>query len=80
MNCTKLTVVSLLGSALFLSAMTSVQAASECKGLEQNICGDSSQCRWIVAYKRSDGRDVRGYCRTMPAVDDKQKVSQAKTS
>lgn len=78
MNHAKLTVVSLLGSAFFLAVLTPAQAVSDCKGLEHAACADTSQCRWIVPYKRSDGREVRGYCRTLPAAGDSQTVSQAK--
>lgn len=38
--------------------------ASACKGLEQKACGAKSDCSWIAATKRKDGKAVKAYCRT----------------
>lgn len=80
MKYAKLIVNTLVGAGISLSLVLPAQAASVCKGLEQNLCGENSQCRWIVGYKRSDGRDVRGYCRVMPATKSVQKESNTKSS
>ena len=42
-------------------------AASVCKGLEQKACATKSECGWIAATKRKDGKQVKAYCRTKPA-------------
>ncbi len=49
--------------------------ASACKGLEQKACGAKSDCSWIAATKRKDGKDVKAYCRTKP----KQSADKSKT-
>jgi len=41
--------------------------ASVCKGLEQKACSAKSECGWIAATKRKDGKQVKAYCRTKPA-------------
>lgn len=64
----KSTMPAILFSTVLLFAGTAVQAESPvCKGMEQASCTASESCRWINAYKRSDGREVSGYCRKLPA-------------
>jgi hypothetical protein len=41
--------------------------ASVCKGLEQKACSAKTECGWIAATKRKDGKQVKAYCRTKPA-------------
>ena len=38
-------------------------AASACKGIEKDACAAKDECLWVDGYKRSDGREVSGYCR-----------------
>lgn len=38
-----------------------------CKGLEQKACSAKSECGWIAATKRKDGKQVKAYCRTKSA-------------
>ena len=57
---------SLLGaccSMALLLAPVSAMAASQCKGLAQQQCAGVASCLWVDGYKRSDGREVSGYCR-----------------
>jgi hypothetical protein len=56
-----------LGLATSLAHAESKSAtASPCKGLEQKACGGKSECSWIAATKRKDGRQVKAYCRHKP--------------
>ncbi len=50
-------------SASFTS-LSSVQAASACKGLKQSVCETEQNCGWVNSYTRKDGREVRAFCRT----------------
>ena len=36
---------------------------SVCKGLEEKPCRSNTECIWIAATKRQDGKDVKAYCR-----------------
>lgn len=36
---------------------------SVCKGLEEKPCRSNTECTWIAATKRQDGKDVKAYCR-----------------
>lgn len=40
--------------------------ANSCKTLDQSACSSDSACSWVGGYKRSDGRDVKAYCRNKP--------------
>jgi hypothetical protein len=42
-------------------------AASPCQGIEQAACAAKTECTWIAATKRKDGKDVKAYCRAKPA-------------
>jgi hypothetical protein len=43
------------------------KAASACQGLDQKGCGaKATECRWIAAVKRKDGKEVAAYCRSLP--------------
>ena len=58
----------LASSALALSlALPGVQVhaatASPCKVLEQKACAGKTECSWIGATKRKDGKHVKAYCR-----------------
>ena len=77
----KSTTLVLLCSAALLVTTSAVQAESPvCKGMEQASCTASDSCRWVDAYKRSDGREVSGYCRKLPAkaVKDVSGTTEAK--
>lgn len=40
-------------------------AANSCKGLvESNCTQQENTCYWVNSYKRTDGIEVRGHCRT----------------
>jgi len=45
---------------------TSVHAGS-CKNLTENNCNTDTKCTWVEGYQRSDGRNVKAYCRNRPA-------------
>jgi len=49
-------------SMFLLSA--SVQAASQCKGLDVDACQSNASCGWVESYTRKDDRQVRAFCRT----------------
>ncbi|MGV6825653.1 MAG: hypothetical protein ACWA5Q_01640 [bacterium] len=54
-------------AAMALLAAQGVTAEGQsCRGLVENQCANDQQCRWVNAYKRSDGRQVNGYCRSLP--------------
>lgn len=66
-----------LCSALLFYGAHAVQAEPvACKGMEQASCTESGSCRWINSYKRSDGRETKGYCRKLPKKDAKEVSSQ----
>lgn len=44
-----------------------VNAASQCKELSREDCSADPSCAWVDGYVRKDGREVRAYCRTVPA-------------
>ncbi len=52
-----------LGSLLVLPSLA-VQAASECKGLDQTACGVNPGCSWVSGYARKDGKEVAAYCKS----------------
>ncbi len=77
----KTTLSALLCSVALLAGAHAVQAEpSVCKGMEQASCAESGDCRWINSYKRSDGREINGYCRKLPAkkVKDVSSAPEAK--
>lgn len=51
-----------LAAAFALSSM-SIQAASDCKGLEETACTGNPACTWTKGYTRSDGKAVAAYCK-----------------
>ena len=55
-------------SVVFLSMVSvlPVQAESACKGMMKSACAEAPACRWINSYKRGDGVEIQGYCRTLP--------------
>lgn len=67
-------IAALAGAVLALGFATSLAqaqqskgaTASPCKALEQTACAAKSECSWIAATKRKDGRQVKAYCRLKP--------------
>lgn len=57
----------LCSSALLMGAHAAQAEPAACKGMEQANCTESAACRWVNSYKRSDGREISGYCRKLPA-------------
>jgi hypothetical protein len=56
---------------------------SVCKGLEEKSCRSNSECVWIAATKRQDGKEVRAYCRKKAggsAKKTKQTATAAKSA
>jgi hypothetical protein len=53
--------------ALFFGAQGLAEAKSACSPLDQPTCSTDQSCRWIAPYKRTDGKEVKGYCRSAPA-------------
>lgn len=73
--------VSTLSAMLFLSLTSGAGLAEQgniCKGMEQKACTQSTVCRWVKPYKRSDGIKVAGYCRKLPG--QKSQASRDKQS
>ena len=61
---------SMLRPALFATAFPLLAltwqpalAASECKGLAQDVCVTNENCRWMDGYTRKDGIQVSSHCR-----------------
>lgn len=52
---------------------------SVCKGLEERPCRSNTECTWIAATKRQDGKDVKAYCRKK-AGGTAQKTAKAATA
>ena len=57
-------------------------SASSCKALEQEACAAEPSCSWITGYQRSDGREIKSYCRTAPSKRDRlgSSLNQAEQS
>lgn len=57
-----------LGTRLVLVASLigapSAFAASACKGLERSACENKTNCLWVEGYKKQNGSQVSGYCRS----------------
>ena len=59
--------ISFLAVAATLFALgTGNAAASGCRSLDYEACTQSTSCRWIKGYQRSDGKQVSAYCRKLP--------------
>jgi hypothetical protein len=54
----------------------STKTASACQGLEEKACGAKSECSWVHATKRKDGKEVKAYCRTKPKTSGKAPVKK----
>lgn len=49
------------------AAAKKAASSSVCQGLDQNACGTkASDCRWIAAVKRKDGKEQSAHCRGVP--------------
>ncbi len=51
-----------MAAVFALSSMT-IQAASDCKGLEETACAGNPACTWTKGYTRSDGKAIAAYCK-----------------
>jgi len=51
-------------SLVMLLSTAQVNAASQCKGLENSACNQNASCGWVNGYERKDGRKVKSFCRT----------------
>ena len=49
---------------LVLGTQSALGADSPCKGVEKPQCERNDQCTWVDSYKRKDGIQVDGYCRS----------------
>lgn len=45
--------------------LSSVFAASDCKGLEKGQCESKSACTWVNGYTRKDGVKVSSHCKSI---------------
>ena len=60
--------ISFLAAVATLFALgTGNVAASGCRALDHQACTQSTSCRWIKGYQRSDGKKVSAYCRKLPS-------------
>jgi len=58
-------IISLCASLIMLAGVSlSVQAKSECKGLDAEACELNASCGLVGGYVRKDGREVKAFCRT----------------
>lgn len=60
----------ILSLSLCLGA-ASAQAASACKGSEKSACERRDDCSWVKGYKRKDGVQVAGHCKSKPKSSEK---------
>lgn len=44
-------------------AATPAKPKSPCAGLAETACRAATECSWIPATKRKDGKSVKAYCR-----------------
>ena len=77
-NCSSF--ISILALFMIFVFSGSVFAAAECKGLVKNKCAEQKQCSWVNAYKRSDGAEVKGYCRSKSTNKTSQNSSKSNKS
>lgn len=56
----------LAATAAVVLSMNTAGAASQCKGLVENVCSADTQCTWVDGYMRKDGRAVSAHCRKAP--------------
>ena len=52
--------------AAAVAAPAPLFADSACKGLEKTPCEAKDTCNWVNGYKRKDGVQVSGHCRSSP--------------
>ena len=55
-------------------------AASECKGLAQDVCVTNGNCRWMEGYTRKDGIHVSSHCRLSKPRQNNTSEIQAKAA
>lgn len=66
-----------IASFTLLASMTlasaPVNAASQCKGLDNAACNAEAACGWVEGYQRKDGKQVSAFCRTKAKPKAKKK-------
>ncbi len=53
------------------------KAPSPCHNLDQTACTGKSECTWVGAAKRKDGKEVKAYCRLKPKTTAKVTTKSA---
>ena len=53
-------------AARVLPAKKPAAPVSTCNKLEEKSCATNTDCSWIAATKRKDGKEVSAYCRNKP--------------
>jgi hypothetical protein len=61
---TTLTLSAIITSAALAFGAGTLQAASQCKGLDKGACERNAECSWVDSYTRKDGVKVSGHCRS----------------
>jgi hypothetical protein len=56
-----LLMLALVSSCTFTSLES--LAAGQCKGFEESVCKESSDCTWVSSYTTKNGNSVSAYCR-----------------
>jgi len=76
MYCKSIVSALMCSAALLFGAHAAQAEPAACKGMEQASCTQSGSCRWVDTYKRSDGRETKGYCRKLPKKNVKEASSR----
>ncbi len=71
--------LAITSTLLLLTLNIGTASSAECKGSEQTSCAANNACTWVDGYKRSDGKNVNGYCR-MTKAQAKDKADEKKAS
>jgi len=68
-----------LAATFMFSPVSPAQAQSICKGLSKSACSANDACSHVAAFTRSDGANVKAFCRAKPGGGAK-KTTKKKTS
>ena len=68
----------LVAFSIFFS--TKANAQSICKGLTQSVCQSNNQCSYVAAFVRSDGANVKAFCRAKPGGGAAKQTTAKKTT
>ncbi|WP_201244510.1 hypothetical protein [Halochromatium salexigens] len=66
--------------SLTLALFSQSLFAVECKGMEKLACERQDACTWVNSYKRKDGVQVSGYCRSKGGKKSSSSSSSSSTS